>query len=88
MPAGDDLRVATWNVHGCVGGDGRYDGSRAIGVLSEIDADIVALQEVPSLALHAELMRDIQAKLGMHIALGRTLSDATRISATRYCHAI
>lgn len=69
-----DLRVATWNLHGGIGGDGRYDGERVIGVLSELDADLVALQEVPSLAMHAELMRGIQTRLGVHIAMGRTLT--------------
>ncbi|MCC7326157.1 MAG: endonuclease/exonuclease/phosphatase family protein [Burkholderiales bacterium] len=74
VTAGADLRVATWNLHSGVGRDGRYDGARVIAVLAEIDADIVALQEVPSLALHAELMRGIQTSLGVRIAMGRTLT--------------
>lgn len=40
------LRVCGWNVHECVGTDGRRDAGRVAGVLREIDADIVALQEV------------------------------------------
>ena len=40
------LRVATYNVHGCVGIDGRYDPGRVAAVLRELDADIVGLQEV------------------------------------------
>jgi endonuclease/exonuclease/phosphatase family metal-dependent hydrolase len=39
------LRVATYNVHSCVGGDGRYDPARVAAVIAELDADIVALQE-------------------------------------------
>jgi endonuclease/exonuclease/phosphatase family metal-dependent hydrolase len=39
------LRVATYNVHGCVGTDGRYDPERIAAVIRELDADIVALQE-------------------------------------------
>jgi endonuclease/exonuclease/phosphatase family metal-dependent hydrolase len=39
------LRVATYNVHACVGTDGRYDPHRVASVISELDADIVALQE-------------------------------------------
>jgi endonuclease/exonuclease/phosphatase family metal-dependent hydrolase len=40
------LRVATYNVHGCVGFDGRYDPERVGAVLRELEADIVGLQEV------------------------------------------
>jgi len=39
------LRVATWNVHSCVGVDRRHDPARTSDVLAELDADIVALQE-------------------------------------------
>ena len=37
--------IASYNVHKCVGSDGRFDPARVAGVVSEIDADIVALQE-------------------------------------------
>ena len=40
------LRVATYNVHGCVGIDGRYDPARVAAVLRELDADVIGLQEV------------------------------------------
>ena len=40
-----NLRVATYNVHACVGTDGRYDPDRVASVVAELDADIVALQE-------------------------------------------
>ena len=39
------LRVATYNVHACVGTDGRRDPDRVATVIEELDADIVALQE-------------------------------------------
>jgi endonuclease/exonuclease/phosphatase family metal-dependent hydrolase len=39
------LRVATYNVHECVGIDGRHDPERVAKVVTELDADIVALQE-------------------------------------------
>jgi endonuclease/exonuclease/phosphatase family metal-dependent hydrolase len=44
-PTGGRLRVATYNVHACVGIDGRYDPDRVAAVVSELDADIVAVQE-------------------------------------------
>jgi endonuclease/exonuclease/phosphatase family metal-dependent hydrolase len=40
-----ELRVASWNLHKCVGGDGRFDPARSVAVLAEIGADVVALQE-------------------------------------------
>jgi endonuclease/exonuclease/phosphatase family metal-dependent hydrolase len=39
------LRIATYNVHACVGTDGRHDPDRVAAVIAELDADIVALQE-------------------------------------------
>jgi endonuclease/exonuclease/phosphatase family metal-dependent hydrolase len=40
------LRIATYNVHDCVGRDRRYDPGRIGAVLRQLDADLVALQEV------------------------------------------
>ena len=39
------IRVATYNVHACVGTDGRHDPDRVAAVIAELDADVVALQE-------------------------------------------
>jgi len=39
------LRIATYNVHSCVGVDGRHDPERIARVVAELDADVVALQE-------------------------------------------
>lgn len=40
------LRVLTYNVHKCRGLDGRTSATRIAGVLREINADVMALQEV------------------------------------------
>jgi endonuclease/exonuclease/phosphatase family metal-dependent hydrolase len=40
------LRVATYNLHGCVGGDGRRDPQRVARVIAELACDTVGLQEV------------------------------------------
>jgi endonuclease/exonuclease/phosphatase family metal-dependent hydrolase len=40
------LRVASYNVHKCVGTDGRFDPDRVAAVVGELGADLVALQEV------------------------------------------
>lgn len=49
------LAVATYNVHRCIGGDGRYDPDRTLDVIRELDVDVIALQELewrPEAALH------------------------------------
>jgi endonuclease/exonuclease/phosphatase family metal-dependent hydrolase len=61
-----DVRIATYNVHRCRGMDRRTIPGRVADVLREIDADIIALQEVigagPAGAGQAE---EIGAALGM-----------------------
>jgi endonuclease/exonuclease/phosphatase family metal-dependent hydrolase len=39
------LKIASYNVHKCIGTDGKFAPERILKVLHEIDADIVALQE-------------------------------------------
>ena len=60
------VRVATYNIHRCRGMDRRVMPQRIAGVLREIDADVIALQEVvgagPDGAGQAE---EIGAALGM-----------------------
>jgi endonuclease/exonuclease/phosphatase family metal-dependent hydrolase len=41
-----DLLVASYNIHKCVGSDGKRDPDRIVRVISEINPDIIALQEV------------------------------------------
>jgi endonuclease/exonuclease/phosphatase family metal-dependent hydrolase len=48
VKVGDDdhcTTIASYNVHKCVGTDGRFDPARTAAVVAELDADIVALQE-------------------------------------------
>jgi endonuclease/exonuclease/phosphatase family metal-dependent hydrolase len=40
------LTIASYNVHRCIGRDGRCDPLRVAGVIKELDADVIALQEV------------------------------------------
>jgi len=42
----DCLRIASYNVHGCVGGDGSQDPERVAEVIRELSCDTVGLQEV------------------------------------------
>lgn len=45
---GRRLRIVTWNVHGCVGRDGRYNPERVARQIEALQPDIAALQEVDS----------------------------------------
>jgi len=67
------LKVATYNIHKGVGLDRRFSPERIVDVLREIDADLIALQEV---LCHSQLhRRDDQAsfigeELGMDFRIG------------------
>lgn len=68
------LTVATYNVHGCVGADGRVDLARTARVLRALDADVIALQELrwrPWEALH--VLDDLSERLGYTPLAGPTL---------------
>jgi len=41
-----DALVASWNIHKCIGLDGIFDPERTLAVISELGADLLALQEV------------------------------------------
>jgi endonuclease/exonuclease/phosphatase family metal-dependent hydrolase len=41
-----EIRVATYNVHACVGTDRRHDPDRVASVIEELNADVIALQEL------------------------------------------
>jgi endonuclease/exonuclease/phosphatase family metal-dependent hydrolase len=68
------IRLATWNIHGAIGRDGRHDVRRILDVLHEVDADVIALQEVASLGLEDGLLQAVHEDLGMHVVTGRTLT--------------
>ncbi|MCD6074065.1 MAG: putative endonuclease/exonuclease/phosphatase [Rhodospirillales bacterium] len=65
------LRVMTYNIHSCVGGDRRYDPERILAILREVDADIIALQEVGGF-MHGELEQAhfFEHKLDMKAVIG------------------
>lgn len=70
------MRVLTWNIHGGVGMDGVRDYMRAINYLSEIAADVIALQEVDgrSLAAASSPFDDFRLKLGLHALSAAAIS--------------
>jgi len=69
------IRVVTYNIHKCRGLDRRVRPARIVEVLREIDADIIALQEVLSLqgaSREKDQARFISEELEMICALGGT----------------
>lgn len=68
------LTLATYNIHGCVGTDGRYDPDRVVAVINELDADVIALQEVESRAHRGcDLLAWIGEATGFDAVAGPTL---------------
>jgi endonuclease/exonuclease/phosphatase family metal-dependent hydrolase len=81
------FRLATYNIHGCVGLDWRYDPARIAAVLREIDADIFCLQEVAARS-SGDPRRDQAAYLAE--ATGRNVILGTAVCGRggRYVNAI
>ena len=70
------IRIATWNVHSCVGTDGRLDPDRVADVIATLDADFVALQEVDSRAHRTGGVNQLallERRLGLHALAGPCL---------------
>lgn len=73
------LKIASYNIHACIGTDGRFDPARIAAVISEIDADVLALQEVEHHLLDDEDLLDYLARTtGYHAVAGPTLMRETR----------
>jgi endonuclease/exonuclease/phosphatase family metal-dependent hydrolase len=79
------LTVATYNIHGAVGTDGRYAPERIAGVLAEIGADVIALQEVPlGGGGRASVLDLLREATGFHAVEGPTEDTPAR----RYGNAV
>ncbi len=65
------LTIATYNIHGAVGCDRKFAPERVAEVLREINADIVALQEVPLGGTKTpNVLKVLQEATGFHAAEG------------------
>ena len=83
----DCLRVASYNLHGCVGRDGARDAERIAGVIAELGCDTVGLQEVFGLKL-LERKLNMTAVAGPHHLwhdrhVGNALLTRRRVLAVR-----
>jgi endonuclease/exonuclease/phosphatase family metal-dependent hydrolase len=69
-PAISRLSVASYNIHGAIGTDRRYEPARIADVLAELAADIIALQEVESRASAEHTLEFLARRTGMHVISG------------------
>ena len=68
-----DIRIASYNVHRAIGRDRRCKPERILEVLREIDADVVALQEVEARDAGADMLAWLGEKTGFTAIAGTTL---------------
>lgn len=76
MPILSALKIASYNVHGCVGADQRFDLERIAAVLAELDADVVLLQEVGDHVGRGPTVNqahELAAAVGMEYVVGYTM---------------
>jgi endonuclease/exonuclease/phosphatase family metal-dependent hydrolase len=70
------MRVVSWNIHGCVGTDRRFDPDRTAGALKRLAPDVALLQEVgDARGVHPPIDQAsaLADALGMAVTLGITL---------------
>ncbi|HYX66263.1 MAG TPA: endonuclease/exonuclease/phosphatase family protein [Burkholderiales bacterium] len=82
------LRIASYNVHGCVGADGRKDASRIAEVIAELQCDTVGLQEVDYRLDYIAMRLGMQAVPGLTLLrhdgpFGNALLTRRRVLAVR-----
>src|SRR5919107_1834893 len=71
--AQDAIRIASYNTHGGVGRDGHFVPKRIADVLQELDADIIALQEVENRATGFDMLAYLKGETGFEAIAGPTL---------------
>jgi endonuclease/exonuclease/phosphatase family metal-dependent hydrolase len=67
------LRLCSYNIHCGIGRDRRFSEKRILDVLREVDADVIALQEVESRASGVDMLELLAKELGFHAIFGSTL---------------
>lgn len=85
--SGHRLRVATYNVHGCVGTDRQRSEPRIAAVIAELEVDVIGLQELDlnrPRSARVDQAEIIAAELGWH----RHFHAAVRSADGDYGHAI
>ena len=69
----DEITVASFNIHQCLGMDDRKDPERTAGVIAELDAHLVGLQEVHSTFIESPQLDTLTQTTGLHVIPGPTM---------------
>ena len=70
------MKLATWNLHRCIGVDGKKSPERCAAVLQEIDADVIALQELESRPGHElDVLAYLAGNAGARAIAGTTMVE-------------
>src|SRR2546421_6336578 len=67
------MRLVSYNVHRAVGRDRRCEPERIVGVLKELEADVIALQEVEASERGEDMLAWLAKQIGHHAVAGTTL---------------
>jgi len=68
------IQVASYNIHRCIGNDGRFDAERTIEAISQLEADIIALQELETSDDGGlDLLAHFRDEIGMFAVAGPTV---------------
>lgn len=84
---GERLRVATYNVHGCRGVDGRRSETRIAEVIATLDVDVIGLQELDLNRLRSAGI-DQAGLIAQHLGWERIFYPAMRVRDEEYGDAI
>ncbi len=71
--AWDEITVASYNIHQCLGTDNRKDLERTTRVIEELDAQLVGLQEVHSTFIQSSQVDTLTQDTGLTVIPGPTM---------------
>ena len=71
--AWDEITIASYNIHQCLGVDNRKDPERTTRVIAELDAKLVGLQEVHSTFIQSPELDTLTETTGLSVIPGPTM---------------
>lgn len=71
------IKLATYNIHRCFGSDGKFSPQRITNVIRQLDADVIALQEVETFTDGgSNILQTFESELGVTAIPGPTMYRA------------